>query len=301
MIVLVTGATGLIGKALVEQLLQKGHTVHYLTTSPKKMQQTDNYKGFLWNPAAYYLDENCLENVQVIFHLAGATIAKRWTKSYKEEILSSRLTTTQALFDYLRKVPNQVKQIIAASGTAIYPNNTGKNYLEIETSTASTFLGKVVQKWETQANQLSTLGVKVCLLRTGVVFAATGGALPQLVLPIKLGFGSVMGNGNQLQSWIHLQDIVGLYVFAMEHSWEGTYNAVAPEVISNRVQTQLLAKILKRRLWMPATPKWLMQIILGEMHQLVFTDIRISCQKALDAGYVFHFPSAKLALQNCLK
>jgi uncharacterized protein (TIGR01777 family) len=301
MVVLVTGATGLIGKSLVAALLHKGHKVHYLTTSPKKIQNTPSYKGFLWNPAEYYLDENALENVQVIFHLAGATIAKRWTRSYKAEILSSRLTPAQTLHDYLRKVPNQVKQVIAASGTAIYPNNTGKYYLEIETNTASTFLGNVVKQWEANTNQLKSLGIQVCLLRTGVVFAATGGALPQLVFPIKMGFGSLMGNGNQLQSWIHLQDIVGLYVFAMEHSWEGTYNAVAPEVISNRTQTQLIAKILKRPLFLPATPKWLMQFILGEMHQLVFTDTQISCQKALDAGYVFQFPTAKKALRACLK
>ena len=201
----------------------------------------------------------------------------------------------------MRKVPNQVKQVIAASGTAIYPNNTGKYYLEIETNTASTFLGNVVKQWEANTNQLKSLGIQVCLLRTGVVFSATGGALPQLVFPIKMGFGSLMGNGNQLLSWIHLHDVVGMYIYAMEHGWEGVYNAVAPEVISNRTQTQLIAKILKRPLFLPATPKWLMQFILGEMHQLVFTDTQISCQKALDAGYVFQFSTAKKALRACLK
>lgn len=301
MVVLVTGATGLIGKALVKQLLQKGHTVHYLTTSSRKLQHTANYKGFLWTPTDYYLDEACLENVQIIFHLAGATIAKCWTTSYKAEILSSRLATAQTLYDYLRKVPNQVQQLIAASGTAIYPNHPSKNYLETESQLSHSFLGEVVQKWETQTSKFSSLGIKVCQLRTAVVFASHGGALPQLVNPIRLGLGSVMGTGNQKLSWIHLQDVVAMYLFAMDNSWEGVYNAVAPEVISNRVQTQLLAKILKRSLWMPATPQWLMQLILGEMHQLLFTDTRISCQKASDAGFVFHFPSAKLALQNCLK
>jgi uncharacterized protein (TIGR01777 family) len=137
-------------------------------------------------------------------------------------------------------------------------------------------------------------------LRTAVVFAAQGGALPQMAAPIKFGVGSIMGNGTQMQSWIHLQDVVGMYMYAMENQWKGVYNAVAPEPISNRKQTHLMAKILNRPLWLPATPQWVMQMVLGEMHQLLFTDTQISSQKAIDAGYVFQFPTANLALRNCL-
>lgn len=300
MVVLVTGATGLIGKALVAQLLQKGHVVHYLTTSPNKLQTSPNYKGFLWNPKLGQLDEQALVQVEVIFHLAGATIAKRWTTSYKNEILHSRVQSSQTLFKFLQAKPHQVKQLIAASGTAIYPNHPTKIYHENQAVASPQFLGQVVQAWEAATSQFTALGIAVCQLRTGVVYAPKGGALPQMVLPIKWGLGSVMGQGNQVQSWIHLQDSVGLYLYAMEHAWVGPYNAVSPEPISNRKQTKLLAKLLNRPLWLPATPQWVMRLFLGEMHQLLFTDARLSCQKALDAGYEFQFPTAKSALKNCL-
>jgi uncharacterized protein (TIGR01777 family) len=300
MVVLVTGATGLIGKAVVEQLLQKNHEVHYLTTSSKKIQNTPNFKGFLWNPAKHQLDSAALENVEVIIHLAGATIAKRWTAKYKNEILSSRIDTAQTLYKALQGSSHSVRQIIAASGTAIYPNATQELYTENSTEHSTGFLAEVVVQWEKQTSLFNSLGIKVCQLRTAVVFAAQGGALPQMAAPIKFGIGSIMGTGTQMQSWIHLQDVVGMYVYAMENQWEGVYNAVAPESISNRKQTHLMANILNRPLWLPATPQWVMQFVLGEMHQLLFTDSQISCQKAIDAGYVFQFPTANLALRNCL-
>jgi len=300
MVVLVTGATGLIGKALVEQLLQKDYEVHYLTTSPHKIQNKSNYKGFLWNPAKHQLDPASLDGVEVIVHLAGATIAKRWTAKYKNEILSSRIDTAQTLYKALQGKTHKVRQLIAASGTAIYPNNTHVLYTENSDTHASGFLSEVVVQWEKQTSQFSSLGIQVCQLRTAVVFAAQGGALPQMAAPIKFGVGSIMGTGKQMQSWIHLNDVVGLYIFAMQQQWSGVYNAVAPETMSNKKQTHLMAKILNRPLWMPATPQWLMQLVLGEMHQLLFTDTKISAQKALDAGYVFQFPTANLALRNCL-
>jgi len=300
MVVLVTGATGLIGKALVEQLLQKDYEVHYLTTSPHKIQNKSNYKGFLWNPAKHQLDPASLDGVEVIVHLAGATIAKRWTAKYKNEILSSRIDTAQTLYKALQGKTHKVRQLIAASGTAIYPNNTHVLYTENSDTHASGFLSEVVVQWEKQTSQFSSLGIQVCQLRTAVVFAAQGGALPQMAAPIKFGVGSIMGTGKQMQSWIHLNDVVGLYIFAMQQQWSGVYNAVAPETMSNKKQTHLMAKILNRPLWMPATPQWLMQLVLGEMHQLLFTDTQISAQKALDAGYVFQFPTANLALRNCL-
>lgn len=300
MVVLVTGATGLIGKALVEQLLQKDYEVHYLTTSAKKIKQTPNFKGFLWNPAKLQLDPAALDGVEVIFHLAGATIAKRWTAKYKNEILSSRIDTAQTLYKALANTSHQVRQLIAASGTAVYPNNSRELYTENSTAQSTGFLGEVVLQWEKQTSQFSSLGIQVCQLRTAVVFAAQGGALPQMAAPIKFGAGSIMGTGKQMQSWIHLNDVVGLYIFAMQQQWSGVYNAVAPEIISNKKQTHLMAKILNRPLWMPPTPQWLMQLVLGEMHQLLFTDTQISAQKALDAGYVFQFPTANLALRNCL-
>lgn len=197
MVVLVTGATGLIGKALVNQLLKKNHKVHYLTTSPQKIQNKSNYNGFLWNPAKHQLDAAALDGVEVIFHLAGATIAKRWTAKYKNEILSSRIDTAQTLYKALENSSHQVRQLIAASGTAIYPNNTHVLYTENSDTHATGFLSEVVVQWEKQTALFSTLGIKVCQLRTAVVFAAQGGALPKWLRPSNLELDRLWGRANK--------------------------------------------------------------------------------------------------------
>ena len=190
--VLITGATGLIGSELVSLLLQNGISIHYLTTSKKKMESELNYKGFFWNPEQGIIDENCLMGVDVIIHLAGATISKRWTKAYKQEIIESRILSTNLLFKVVKNYPNQVKQIISASGTAIYPNNTAVLYDEDCKTTNDSFLGQVVLKWEASVDKFKLLNIKVCKLRTGLVLSNKGGALLKMMQPIQLGILSAV-------------------------------------------------------------------------------------------------------------
>ena len=214
--ILITGATGLIGQELVAVFLEKGHTVNYLTTSKDKIISKPNYFGYYWNPKENSIDENCLINVDVIIHLAGASIAKRWTAAYKKEIIDSRINTAALLYKTLNNNPHQVKQIISASGTAIYPESEFEFYDESAKSTEQNFLASVVTKWEESVDAFQKLGIKVCKLRTGVVFANNGGALPEMVKPIKVGFGALMGNGKQIQSWIHCKDVASLYYFIIQ-------------------------------------------------------------------------------------
>lgn len=166
--ILITGATGLIGKELVDLLLQNNHTVHYLTTSPKKIKNTSNYHGFYWNPAEGKIDENCIEDVDTIVHLAGASISKRWTNSYKQELIESRVLSANLLFNLVKKTQNQVKHFISASGTAIYPDSDSAVYDEFSKEIDNSFLGNVVVKWEESADQFQLLTIKVTKLRTGV-------------------------------------------------------------------------------------------------------------------------------------
>ncbi len=296
--VLITGATGLIGNELVSLLLQNGVSIHYLTTSKKKIENELNYKGFYWNPEQGIIDENCLMGVDAIIHLAGATISKRWTKSYKQEIIESRLLSSAVLFKALKNNPNQVKQFVSASGTAIYPNNAKVIYDENSKEIDNSFLGNVVFKWEESADKFKSLGLKVCKLRTGIVLSNKGGALIEMAKPIKMGIGSPFGIGKQIQSWIHIHDIATLYFFAISNDLEGVYNAVAPNSVSNEKLTMTIATVLKKPLFMPNTPKFMMKLLLGEMHELLFENRNLSAQKIIDKGFVFKYKTIEKALEN---
>ena len=298
--VLITGATGLIGTELVSLLLQNGINVNYLTTSKNKIVNELNYNGFYWSPEQGIIDENCLMGVDSIINLAGANISKRWTNSYKQEIIESRLLSSALLFKAIKSNPNQVKQIVSASGTSIYPNSDTIIFDENSTQVNDNFLGNVVVKWEESTDKFATLGLKVCKLRTGIVLSTKGGALVEMLKTIKLGLGSSFGSGKQIQSWIHIHDIAALYYFAINNNLEGVYNAVSPNPVTNEELTFSIAKVLKKPLFMPNIPKFIMKLILGEMHELLFENRHLSANKIIDEGFVFKFKTIDNALKNIL-
>ena len=298
--VLITGATGLIGTELVSLLLQNGISVNYLTTSKKKIVNELNYNGFYWSPEQGLIDENCLMGVDSIINLAGANIAKRWTNSYKQEIIESRLLSSALLFKALKNNPNQVKQIVTASGTSIYPNSDTIIYDENSTQINDSFLGNVVVKWEESTDKFASLGLKVCKLRTGIVLSSKGGALVEMLKTIKLGLGSAFGSGKQIQSWIHIHDIAALYLFAIKNDLEGVYNAVSPNPVTNQELTFTIAKVLKKPLFMPNIPKFVMKLMLGEMHELLFENRNLSAKKIEEKGFEFKYKTIDKALINIL-
>jgi len=299
--VLVTGATGLIGTELVSLLLQNGISVNYLTTSKNKIVNELNYNGFHWSPEKGIIDENCLIGVDSIINLAGANISKRWTNSYKQEIIESRLLSSALLFNAIKNNPNQVKQIVSASGTSIYPNSDKVIYDENSTQVNNSFLGNVVIKWEESTDKFASLGLKVCKLRTGIVLSTKGGALVEMLKTIKIGLGSSFGSGKQIQTWIHIHDIASLYYFAIKNNVDGVYNAVSPNPVSNEELTFTIAKVLKKPLFMPSIPKFIMKLILGEMHELPFENRNLSAKKIIDKGFVFKYKTIDEALKNILK
>lgn len=298
--VLVTGATGLIGTELVSLLLQNGISVNYLTTSKNKIVNELNYNGFYWSPEKGIIDENCLMEVDSIINLAGANISKRWTNSYKQEIIESRLLSSALLFKAIKNNPNQVKQIVSASGTSIYPNSDTVIYDENSTQVNNSFLGNVVIKWEESTDKFASLGLKVCKLRTGIVLSTKGGALVEMLKTIKIGLGSSFGSGKQIQTWIHIHDIAALYYFAIKNNLDGVYNAVSPNPVSNEELTVAISKVLKKPLFMPNIPKFIMKLILGEMHELLFENRNLSAKKIIDKGFVFKYKTIDEALKNIL-
>jgi uncharacterized protein (TIGR01777 family) len=296
--ILITGATGLIGVELVKLLLAKNHSIHYLTTSKDKLEDKLNCNGFYWNPQLGEIDERCITGVDIIVHLAGANIANRWTDKYKQEIIESRTLSGELLYNLVKKNPNQVKQIISASGTAIYPESYSNQYNETTLETEDSFLSNVVKKWEESVDIFKTLGIKVCKLRTGIVLSNKGGALPEMVKPISLGVGAAMGSGKQIQSWIHIEDLVNMYYFAIENKLEGVYNAISPNPITNQELTKVISQTLKKPLWLPNIPEFVMKIFLGEMSYLLFSSKNLSSKKIEEIGFEFKFPKINKAIDD---
>lgn len=298
--ILITGATGLIGTELVSLLLQNGISIHYLTTSKKEIKNESNYHGFYWNPQQGIIDENALVGVDTIVHLAGASISMRWTSKNKQEIIESRTLSTNLLYRILKSHPHQVKHIVSASAIGIYPDSLTAFYTEDNKSVDNSFLGQVVAKWEEAVDNFKRLNIKVCKIRTGLVLSEKGGMLKELLKPIKVGMGSAYGSGKQWQSWIHMYDLAHLYHFAIQHQWEGVYNATAPNPVDNHELVKKIAAILEKPFFMPNVPEFLLKALLGEMYILLVSSQNVSSQKAQDNGFVFKFRTLDKALDNLL-
>lgn len=300
MTVLITGATGLIGREIVKQCHDKGFNVHYLTTSKSKLATESNYKGFFWNPNNNEIDHSCFDGVSTIINLVGASISKRWIESYKKEILESRTKTAQLLQDTIRLYNYNIKHVVSASAIGIYPSSFTNYYDEAYDQNSDSFLGTVVAKWEDAIDGFKELGCKVAKIRIGLVLARQGGALPEIIKPIKFGAGAAFGNGKQWQSWIHVTDLANIFLHVVVHKLEGVYNGVAPNAVTNSELTKTVAKVLHRPLIMPNIPKPLMKLILGEMHMLLFESQRVSSDKIKAKGFYFKYANLKPALIDIL-
>lgn len=300
MTVLITGATGLIGQEIVKQCHEQDINVHYLTTSKSKLSTDSNYKGFYWNPNKNEIDHKCFEGVSTIINMVGASISKRWTDSYKKTILNSRTQTAELLLNTIKTHNYTINQIVSASAIGIYPTSLTNYYEESNTQISETFLGKVVHKWESAVDDFKTIGCKVAKIRIGLVLAKDGGALPQIVKPIKYGAGAAFGSGKQWQSWIHVKDLAALFVFAVQNEFDGIYNGVAPNPVCNKELTKAAARQLKRPLILPNIPKFVMKLALGEMHILLFESQRVSSQKVEAEGFDFKYVNLKPALEDLL-
>ena len=285
--ILITGGTGLIGSKLSLALIAKGYQVRHLSRQPI---HTALIKSYSWDIENNSIDENAFEGVDAIIHLAGAGIAeKKWTNKRKAEIVNSRVNSTQLLFDYVQKMASPIETFIAASATGIYPTNPHKIYNE-NTKPATEFLGDCCEKWENKIDQFNTLGIRTIKLRTGIVLAKEGGALPKMAKPILAGVGAPIGDGQQWMSWIDEDDLVNMYIYALENnSINGAYNAVSPHPCSNQNFTQVLAKVLNRFIFLPKIPSFVIRLLLGEMSIIVLGSTKVSAEKIIATGFKFNF------------
>ena len=299
--ILITGATGLIGKKLTSDLLSKGYSVNYLTTRNSQIKSSDKINGYYWNPEKEIIDLECFKNVDTIINLAGSNIAKRWSRSNKLQILKSRTQSLNLLKDSILKNNLNIKKIISASAIGIYPSSFDRVYTENTNLISSSFLGKVVREWELAVNSFNDLKIEIAIVRIGLVLSKDGGILSKSLFPIKFGVGSFFGSGMQWQSWIHIQDISNIFCHILKNDLVGIFNGTSPNPITNKEFTIKLSKFLNRPLIFPNLPKWLMSLILGEMHIIIFESQNITCNRLSQTKFNFKFDNFDHAIADLLK
>ena len=299
--ILITGATGLIGKKLTSDLLSKGYSVNYLTTRNSQIKSSDKINGYYWNPEKEIIDLECFKNVDTIINLAGSNIAKRWSRSNKLQILKSRTQSLNLLKDSILKNNLNIKKIISASAIGIYPSSFDRAYTENDNLISSSFLGKVVSEWELAVNSFNDLKIEIAIVRIGLVLSKDGGILSKSLFPIRLGIGSHFGSGLQWQSWVHIQDISNIFYHILKNDLVGVFNGTSPNPITNKDFTIKLSKFLNRPLIFPNLPKWLMSLILGEMHIIIFESQNITCNRLSQTKFNFKFDNFDHAIADLLK
>ncbi|MGQ9548539.1 MAG: TIGR01777 family oxidoreductase [Roseiflexus sp.] len=300
--VLVTGATGLIGRALCRRLIARGDRVIVFTRSPATARAVvpgaAQYVAWNAKPGDW---EATLESVDAVVHLAGASIAgRRWTPAYKREILESRTLSTRALVDAMARVPRQPSVFVCASGIDYY-GPRGDEPVDESASPGHNFLAQVCVAWEREACRAADLGVRTVMIRTGIVLDRHEGALARLLLPFRLFVGGPILPGTQWWSWIHLDDEVGLILRCIDDERaSGPFNGVAPEPQRNRDFSATLGRVLGRPSWLPL-PGFVLRLILGEMAPaLLIERQRAVPTKALALGYQFAYPTLESALRAAL-
>ena len=298
--ILITGGTGLVGKSIVKQLLQKDYEVIILTRKLTDIPQQSKVSYALWNVKEGTIDTEALKKADAIFHLAGAGVMdKKWDEAYKKEIEESRTKSSALLIDTLQKIDHKVKVIISASAIGWYGEDKKSNHYFTENEKADeAFLGVVCKKWEQSIEAAEALGIRVCKLRTGIVLSDDGGAYKEFKAPLKLGVASILGNGKQMVSWIHIDDLCRQYIFSLENdSMSGSYNAVAPVPVSNETLTLEIAKNIKGKFYIPIhVPTFVLKIMMGIRSIEILKSATVSCEKIKEAGFTFLYPSIESAV-----
>jgi uncharacterized protein (TIGR01777 family) len=295
--VLISGASGLIGRALTPALISAGHTPVALVRRAPRANEVQ------WNPGER-LDPKKLAGADAIVHLAGKNVAGRWTEKFKQEVLESRVQGTRTLANAAAESYRQSGQpriFISASGISYY-GNRGDELLTEESSPGEGFLAEVSQHWEAATAPASQAGVRVVNLRIGVVLAHDGGALKPMLLPFRLGLGGRIGSGNQFWSWISFDDVIGVALFALHNdSLRGPVNTVAPGAVRNREFVRALGEELHRPTIFPL-PAWIVRTFLGEMgEELLLTSTRAEPAKLKTAGYPFAHAELRSAIHTALR
>jgi len=293
-----TGATGLLGSVLTDRLWNQNHSLALLSRRPPSEVNVTKKQWFGWQPGGTGAWEQAVDGADGIINLAGEPIAeKRWSRSQKERLRSSRIDGTRSLVDAIAKAKVRPKFLINSSAVGYY-GPRGDEALKEDSKPGEGFLSRLCVEWEEEAKKAEALGVRVALVRTGIVLARGKGALAKMVPPFKMFAGGPMGSGQQWMPWIHIEDEVGLICFLAENeNARGAFNATAPNPVTMEQFSKALGDALNRPSWVSVPPS-VLALMLGEMAEMLLSGQRAVPDAALKLGYVFKHPNIAEALQS---
>jgi uncharacterized protein len=297
---LITGATGFLGRSLVEMLLSQDHSVHYM--GRRRDGTMDSRAAFhLWeNPTGAAPPLDSVPRLDAIVHLAGEPIAQRWSPEVKQKIRESRVASTRKLVDTIRTLRHRPSVLICASATGYY-GNRGDEILTEDAGPGNDFLAEVCIAWEQEADRARELDLRVVKVRTGIVLAPGGGALQKMLPAFRLGLGGNLGNGRQWMPWIHRQDLLNMLVWAAQtESVEGALNGTAPVPVTNAQFTKILARTLHRSALF-SVPRIGLRLMMGELADFLFASIRAVPEGARRMGFQFKYSHLEDALSAILQ
>ena len=299
--ILMTGGTGMVGRALTRLLVDKGYKVIILTRSLPVGDSQDNISYALWDINKQQIDVNAVQQADHIVHLAGAgVVAKKWTAAYKKEIVESRTNSSQLIIDTLKGHSNSVKTVISASAIGWYGSDKGAEWFTETDPPEKDFLGETCRLWEESIEPVTVLGARLVKLRIGIVLSNDGGGFAEFKTPLRFGIAAILGTGKQMMSWIHIEDLCRLFIYAIENkNTNGSYNAVAPAPLSNKEFNVKLAKAIRGKFYIPVhVPAFVLKILFGKRSLEILKSTTVSCKKVQEAGFVFLYPSVEAALHK---
>lgn len=294
--ILITGGTGLLGKILTKELQNQGHHVSILSRNPEKVK---GVKAFYWDVEKQEIDEQCLDGIDTVIHLAGEGIAdKKWTFKRKQEIIDSRVNSIQLIYQLMSKNQNRVKAVVSASAVGFYGDRADEILTE-ESNKGTGFLSDACHFWEEAVDEGQQFEIRIVKLRIGLLLTSKGGVLAPFKLMVNTFTAMNFGNGRQWFPWIHADDLVGMFAWAVnDDKITGVFNATAPTPVTNSVFTKTLAKVLKKPFWPFQIPVFMLKMILGERKELLLMSNKTDSKKIQQAGYVFKFVDLKKALED---
>ncbi len=303
--VLITGGTGLIGRSLARALTQQGYRVIILSRSIAGKQAEKNISYALWDIKKQYIDVEALQQADHIVHLAGIGVMdKKWTEAYKKEIMDSRIESSKLIIDALKNNINSVKAIVSTSAIGWYGPDADpvKEFVETDAA-ADNFLGETCKLWEESIEPANVLGKRLVKLRIGIVLSTDGGAFREFKKPVQFGVAAILGSGKQIVSWIHIDDLCRLFIYAIENeNINGCYNAVAPQPVNNKTLLLGLAKAMKGKFYIPVhVPAFIIKLMLGQRSIEVLKSATVGCKKIMDAGFRFEYDTIETALNHLVK
>ncbi|EYF01193.1 TIGR01777 family oxidoreductase [Chondromyces apiculatus] len=301
--ILITGGTGFIGRALIKELLSRGDEVIVFSRDVARAQRAlPGTRAVAWDPDQAGPWFEAIDGVDSLVHLAGEPIAKRWNEAARRDIIRSRVETTRLLGDAIARAKKKPTSFICASAIGYYGPQPPEKVFDEDAPAGEGFLADVVVRWEEAAQVLAAQqGVRSVQLRIGIVVGEGGGALEKMITPFRLFAGGPIGDGRQMISWIHVDDVVGLTLLAMENeSVQGPFNVVAPNPVNGEELAKAIGQVLGRPSWL-RVPEAVVRLGLGDAAEIITTGQNVHPKRALELGYKFHYTDVVTALESTLR